>query len=133
MHIFFSGSFQPGDRGVPLRKSALSKLEAAHRLQNLSKDIINDRLNELIQETEVVCAKLKDGTDVWYDDIDNLNGCLQSWRDAKAKSFEEEEKARLEEERRKAEEERKRREEEERARKEREEQKRKEREERERR
>jgi hypothetical protein len=105
----------------------------AHKLQNLSKDITNDRLKELIQETEIVCSKLKDGTDVWYDDIDNLKGCLQSLRDAKAKSFEDEEKERLEEERRKAEEQRKRREEEEIKRKEREEQERKEKEERERR
>ncbi|XP_060603079.1 FK506-binding protein 5-like [Ruditapes philippinarum] len=126
------GTFVPGEGGA-IRKSALVKLEMAHKLQNLSKDITNDRLKELIQETEIVCSKLKDGTDVWYDDIDNLKGCLQSLRDAKAKSFEDEEKERSEEERRKAEEQQKRREEEERKRKEREEQERKEKEERERR
>ncbi|XP_053404370.1 uncharacterized protein LOC123555392 isoform X2 [Mercenaria mercenaria] len=127
-------TFQPGNGGpITARESALAKLQLAHQLQNISKEIMNDRLNELMQETEIVCAKLKDGTDVWYDDIEELKGCLQSWKDAKAQSFEEEKRKMLEEQKKKEEEERARREREERERREREEKKRKEEEERKRR
>ncbi|XP_053403157.1 calponin homology domain-containing protein DDB_G0272472-like [Mercenaria mercenaria] len=127
-------TFVPGKGGpITARESAYAKLQLAHKLQKISQEIMNDRLNELLQETEIVCAKLKDGADLSYDDIEELKGCLKSWKDAKAQSFEEDKRKLLEEQKRKEEEKRKRRERDEREMKEREEKKRKKDEERKRR
>ncbi|XP_053403156.1 uncharacterized protein LOC123554157 [Mercenaria mercenaria] len=129
--MYFAETFVPEEGGtIDAREWALEQLMLAHQIQNISKELMNDRLNELMQETEVVCAKLKDGADVWYDDIEELKGCLQSWKDAKSQSFKEEKRKMLEDQKRREEENRERREREERERREREEKKRKEDEER---
>ncbi|KAL4220421.1 hypothetical protein ACF0H5_020824 [Mactra antiquata] len=92
------------------RKLVVDQLKLAHELQKATKELALHRLNDLMNETEMVYGKVRDGADLFSDDIDSLNGCLDSWRKAKVDSYAEE--------KRKAEEERKRREEEERRRKE---------------
>lgn len=67
-------------------------------MQKASQDLLNDRLSELINETEAACAKVKNGAALSLDDIVNLTGCLESWQKAKIDRHEQEEKKRKDEE-----------------------------------
>lgn len=90
-------------------KKALAQLQIAQKLQKISKEIMIDRLNELLDETERVIAKVIDGAGLFEEDIDGLMGCLQSWKGAKKESFEAEKRKKLDEEKRKQAEEKRRR------------------------
>ncbi|WAR27962.1 RBP2A-like protein [Mya arenaria] len=119
--------------GGTLPNENLKFMQRIHELEMKAKELMNHRLNELISETESVCARLKDGAALTVGDIDNLKGCLESWEKSKQESFDEEKRRKEEERRRKEQEERRRREENERRKQEEEERKRQEEEERKRR
>ncbi|KAL4220422.1 Death domain-containing protein 1 [Mactra antiquata] len=96
-------SYSQTNQQVTERNSQADQLKLALELQKAVKSIMNDRLDELIRETETACGKAKKGTTLMSEDIDNLIGCVDSWQKAKRDSHAEE--------KRKQEEERKRREE----------------------
>ncbi|XP_052782997.1 uncharacterized protein LOC128219222 [Mya arenaria] len=104
-------------------KALFGRLARIHQLEMKAKELMNHRLNELISESETVCARLKDGAALTVGDIENLKGCLESWKKSKRESFDEE-KRRKEETRRRKEEEKKRRREEDEKRKQEEEERR---------
>ncbi|XP_052218714.1 uncharacterized protein LOC127836262 isoform X2 [Dreissena polymorpha] len=102
------------------------KLKKVRALQEVARSMDNDRqrLNEFIAQTEVTMGTIKNVGILTKNDIDDLKGCLDSWKNAKERGYyeEEEHKRQEEERRRREEEERKKRAEEERRRKEEEQQ-----------
>lgn len=112
------------------RKPIVEKMKAAIELEKATRELMNHRLNELIDETELVCGRVQDGASLLSDDIDGLQGCLNSWRDAKVQSYNEEKRKEAEERRRREEEEKRRKEDEERRKREEEEKRKREEEER---
>ncbi|XP_052215336.1 FK506-binding protein 5-like isoform X3 [Dreissena polymorpha] len=106
----------------------LEKLQTVRALEEVAKGMEDNRLRDLIQETEDKLGKVKKGGILTQQDIDDLNGCVDSWKKANAMSYaaEKEQKRHEEETRRKAAEEEKRQVERERKRKQEEDRKKKE-------
>ncbi|XP_052215338.1 reticulocyte-binding protein homolog 2a-like [Dreissena polymorpha] len=112
-----------------LDKKTIDQMKTLRALEEAAKDILLDRLNELIQNTEDKINKLNKSIILTQNDFDDLKGCLDSWKNAKKmshaaeleqkriddenrKKAAEEKRKQLEADRQKREEERKQREEE---------------------
>lgn len=91
-------------------------MKLLRELQEIAKKLINDRLNDLINDTEEACAKCKDGVALTDWDLENLKGCLDSWKKVKEESYKEEQRRKKEEQIRREEEKQRRKEERERKR-----------------
>ncbi|XP_053405003.1 merozoite surface protein 9-like [Mercenaria mercenaria] len=94
------------------KPSAVDKLQLTHEIEKASRAIMNDRLNELVKGTEVVLAKLKDGAELYKEDMENLKGCLKDWKNSKAYEKRKQKQERREMEKREKEEQKKQKEEE---------------------
>ena len=74
-HLFLLSADPYIEKGIPgISEENLKLIQMAQKLENKAREIMNHRLNELIAETEVVCANLKDGCALTEHDIGGLKG-----------------------------------------------------------
>lgn len=75
LFLLSADPYTSNEKGIPgISEENLKLIQIAQKLENKAREIMNHRLNELIAETEVVCANLKDGCALTEHDIGGLKG-----------------------------------------------------------